>query len=205
MAPRSAAVSKKQPITIDVESISENLSPYQTEIEQIKSTGMMIYDADSFDQAADMVIRAEKLKTKIEETFKPAADAIKAASKVLKASTEAFTAPLEKYAEAGRKQLYEFLSENRDTNPELGRIQASRWKLIVKDEEALLRSMVIATNKKGEDGKMYIDIQFNPQIRPLFVYNEAKGNALASVVTTTMPISGCEVKQSDMLVLTGEK
>ncbi|WP_196314409.1 hypothetical protein, partial [Streptococcus pseudopneumoniae] len=65
---------------------------------------------------------------------------------------------------------------------------------------------VIANNKKDpETGKMYIDIQFNPQIRALFPYNEAKGNALAGVVNTSLKLPGTKVSQSDHFTLASDK
>ncbi len=201
----SIAVQKKQPITIDAEAFKSSLQTYQGEFEEVRNCGILVVDDQSFDDAAIMAVRAKGLIKKFDEAFKPVSDSIKAVEKTLKSAVEVFTEPLNKYMEGNRTQCLEYLTQNKDAKPECGRIQSSKWKLVVNDEEALLKSMVTATNKKGEDGKMYIDIQLNPQIRALFPYDKAKGNALASVVTTTLPLAGCVVKQDSMLVLTGEK
>ena len=203
MATGSKAVSKKQPIVIDPESFKDSLSSFSGEVEQIKNCGIMIYDEDSFNEAAANGLKAKKIREKIEETFKPVSESLKAATKTLKASTEAFTEPLQKYEDAAREQCKKFLEENRTLSPDNGRLQGGKWKLNVKDEDALFRSMITATLKRNKEGT-YIDIQLDPKIRALFVYNEAKGNALASAITNTLSIPGCEIKQNEVFVFTAE-
>lgn len=206
MANGSKAVQAKQPIVIDAEAFKSSLQGYQGEFDEVKSAPIMVFDNESFKSATQWIQRAKNLEAKFNDTFKPVDDSLKAAGKALKAALSVFTEPLAKFQVDTRQQCEEYLRLNKEAKPEGGRIQGGQWKMEVTDEEALLRSMVIATNKKDpETGKMFIDIQFNPQIRALFPYNQAKGNALAGVINTTMKLPGTKISQSDHFTLASEK
>ena len=208
MATRSSAVSTKQPkvITIDPDAFKASLEQYQGDLDEVKSAPIMIYSDDTFTEAVSWYQRAKDLETKFNDAFKPVSESLKLAEKSLKGAVSVFTGPLSDFQASVRKQCEEYLRLNPEAEPESGRITKGKWKMEVSDEDTLLRSGIIATNKKDpETGKMYIDIQFDPKIRSLFVYNEAKGNALAGIITTTLSIPGTTIKQSSHLTLTGEK
>jgi len=208
MAKGSSSVQTQQPtvITIDQNQLKRNLQQYQGEFDEVKNAPIMVYNDETFTEAAQWYQKAKALETKFNDTFKPVSESLKLAEKTLKSAVAIFTDPLGEFQKNVRKHCEEYLRANQDAAPEGGRITEGKYKMKVIDEDALLRSAIIATNKKDPNtGKMYIDIQFDPKIRSLFVYNEAKGNALAGIVATNLSIPGTEITKSSHLTMVGEK
>lgn len=191
---------QKVSVTVDTEELSGQISQHTEEIATISSAGIMIYDAATFDETAALAKRAEEIEEKIVATFKPTEDAIKNVQKVLKATVDGLKDRVTKFKEEARKECEVWLRANPKADVQNGRIQGGKWKLIVKDEDALFKSM-ISVKRRKVDGVMTEFIELDPAIRSLFVYNEAKGNALAGALTTNCNLAGCEAKQSDHLTL----
>lgn len=203
MAIRSATVQAKQPIVINPADLETQLQVYRGEVDEITGNGVMIYDAESCDNAASMASKAKELRERIQAHFKTTEDLLKAAQKAMKSAVSFITDPIEKRETEIRSEIRTFLADNREIECSGARIQKSKWKMQVTDEDELFRSMITTSQRKGLDGKMYTEITLDPKIRALFVYNEAKGNALASAITNTLPIPGTRIFQDEMLVVKG--
>jgi len=196
-------VSTKQsskPIVIDVDGFSAQLTDKSAELDKLKADGLMVIDAASCFDVASRAIKAKELIEKTGEIFKPATDALALASKTLKASVATLTDPATQFQEAARKEVEQFLRDNPDEVVDNARIQKSKWKLNVSDPKKLLLSGIQVSSKKI-DGKMTQIIDIDPTIFALFEYKPAKGNSLASAMTTACHLPGCEAVQDDMLVL----
>lgn len=192
----------KRPITIDIDSLSPKVAEQSAELEALKSQGLLILDASACNDVATRAIRADELITKTQDIFKPAKDAMDMASKTLKASVDILVEPATKFREAARKEVEQWLRDNPNESDLVSnaRIQKSKWKLNVQDPKKLLLSGITVTNKKI-DGKMTQIIDIDPTVFALFEYKPAKGNSLASAMTTACKLPGCTATQDDMLVL----
>ena len=206
MEKRMPQVSPKQSkVEIDTEAFSKGLAIYQGEVDQIKSLPVMIYDQESLDTTICAAVKAKKTRETIEGVFKPTKELLAAAEKSMKTAIEVFTKPLKAWEDNAREETRKYFELNRETKSEYGRLAGSgKWKLVVNDEDALLKSMFSVTRKKV-DGKMVDIIELDPTIRSLFKYEEAKGNALATAMTTGCKLAGCTVQEGETLTLTGEK
>ena len=200
MGAGSKAVQAKQ-YTLDTDQLSKSLEVYRDELDTIKDSGVIIYDDSSCDDAAIVATRAKELAKKIKDNFKTTEDLLKQAQSAMKSAVNVFIEPLEKLEGQIRTEVKDYLKLNPAAECINARMQKSKWKMEVEDEDELFRSMITTNQKKGLDGKMYTEIILDPKIRALFVYNEAKGNALASAITNTLPIPGTKIFQDEMLVI----
>lgn len=191
---------KSKPITIDIGSLSPQVAERTAELDTIKSQGLLILDSSTCQDVASRAMRAKDLIAKTQEIFKPAKDALDLATKTLKQSVDILVDPATKFEEAARKEVEQWLRDNPGESVDNARIQKSKWKLNVKDPKALLLSGIRVSSKKV-DGKMTQIIDIDPAVYALFEYKPAKGNSLASAMTTACNFPGCEAVQDDMLVL----
>jgi len=191
---------KSKPITIDIGSLAPQVAERSAELQSLKDQGLLILDANTCQDVASRAMKAKELIAKTQEIFKPAKDAMDLASKTLKSSVDILVDPATKFEEAARKEVEQWLRDNPDESVDNARIQKSKWKLNVKDPKALLLSGIKVSSKKI-DGKMTQTIDIDPTVFALFEYKPAKGNSLASAMTTACNFPGCEAVQDDMLVL----
>lgn len=190
----------KKPITIDIDSLAPQVAERSAELQSLKEQGLLIFDASTCQDVASRAMKAKELIAKTQEIFKPAKDAMDLAASTLKSSVSILVDPATKFEEAARKEVEQWLRDNPDESVDNARIQKSKWKLEVSDPKALLLSGIKVINRKI-DGKMTQIIDIDPQIFALFEYKPAKGNSLASAMTTALNLPGCKAAQDDMLVL----
>ena len=190
----------RKPITIDIDSLAPQVAERSAELQSLKDQGLLILDASTCYDVASRALKAKELVAKTQEIFKPAKDAMDLAASTLKSSVSILVDPATKFEEAARKEVEQWLRDNPDESVDNARIQKSKWKLEVSDPKKLLLSGITVASKKI-DGKMTQIIDIDPQIFALFEYKPAKGNSLASAMTTALNLPGCKAAQDDMLVL----